>query len=363
MDSEVEEDRFNFDSIGELDPVEDIETSLISSDHLRELPIGKIVTKSSQQRTDLNLTEEFVESIRASGVIEPIVVSPNMEEDEYIVVAGHRRLAGAQKAGLKTVPSVIKRIQNDLEWEVVQFIENIQNEPLPLFDEIKFVGSILNGDHATLKKMSIPQFCEEFKISENWVKKRSALYSAPENLLNLAKITKDSRKLNELHTLFKKDKEAASLFIQMIEKGENVSRAEISRASNPNTQKSQVIEESSGSEPIWDSSDSDIGGVDEAIASGPSISDEPSEATLGQKSEGLSSGSNISHKDQSRVSKPNPKKLNSMIELKVSANGEEGVVLLPSGLGSDETKVTVSIGDEELVYAWSEITVLKSSMR
>jgi ParB family chromosome partitioning protein len=61
-------------------------------------------------RDDLELDEGFVDSIRVSGVVEPLIVRvhPELGLGEYMIVAGHRRRAGSELAGLSHVPCVLR---------------------------------------------------------------------------------------------------------------------------------------------------------------------------------------------------------------------------------------------------------------
>ncbi len=80
---------------------------------------------------DEDLTE-LAESIRAKGLVQPIVVRP--AENGYEIVAGERRWRAAQKAGLHTVP-VIARDLDDKEVLELAIIENVQRSDLNAIEE------------------------------------------------------------------------------------------------------------------------------------------------------------------------------------------------------------------------------------
>src|SRR5579859_7454685 len=71
--------------------------------------------------------QELADSIRANGVIQPIVVRPN--GGRYQLVAGERRWRAAKLAGLETIPAVIQEIPDDRLLEIT-LVENIQREDL-----------------------------------------------------------------------------------------------------------------------------------------------------------------------------------------------------------------------------------------
>jgi ParB family chromosome partitioning protein len=109
-----------------LDPTADQDHRL--SD-LRELDLDLIEANPDQPRRlfDEEALEEMAQSIIQHGVIQPIVVTPMGQK--YQIVAGERRFRAAIKAGLKTIPAIIRTLsdQNKLE---LSLIENIQRRDL-----------------------------------------------------------------------------------------------------------------------------------------------------------------------------------------------------------------------------------------
>ena len=89
------------------------------SETLRSLPVERIVRGRYQPRQDLreDTLHELAESIRAQGVVQPIVVRP--QADGYEIVADERRWRAAQEAGWQTVPALVRQTADtDLlpEW-------------------------------------------------------------------------------------------------------------------------------------------------------------------------------------------------------------------------------------------------------
>jgi ParB family transcriptional regulator, chromosome partitioning protein len=69
------------------------------------IAIEKIVVPTGfNARQDLDLTDGFIGSIRKEGVRQPIIVTNDRDDGKVTLVAGHRRLAAAKKAGLKEIP-------------------------------------------------------------------------------------------------------------------------------------------------------------------------------------------------------------------------------------------------------------------
>ena len=95
-----------------------------------ELQLGKIEINPFQPRTNFNeqSIEDLAKSIHALGVIQPITVR-KIENDNYQLVSGERRLRAAKSVGLQTIPSFI-RIADDQELLEMALVENIQREDL-----------------------------------------------------------------------------------------------------------------------------------------------------------------------------------------------------------------------------------------
>ena len=102
---------------------------------ITQLPIDAIQRNPRQprERFDLDELENLAASIREHGVIQPLIVSPG-RNGIYILIAGERRLQAAQKAGLKTVPAVI-RSATDQQLLELALIENVQRADLNAIEE------------------------------------------------------------------------------------------------------------------------------------------------------------------------------------------------------------------------------------
>mgnify|MGYP001163274000 CR=1 FL=1 len=101
----------------------------------RQLPIEFLRPNPANPRKTFRETEidDLVESIRARGVLQPLLVRP-VEDQMYEIVAGERRWRASQKAGLHEVP-VIVREMTDAEALEVALVENIQRSDLNAVEE------------------------------------------------------------------------------------------------------------------------------------------------------------------------------------------------------------------------------------
>lgn len=100
------------------------------------LPVGKLRPNRYQPRTsfDDDGLEELAESIRAQGVIQPIVAVAE-SGGGYSIVAGERRWRAAQRAGLGEVPVVVRTVSGDRELLELALVENLQRADLDPIEE------------------------------------------------------------------------------------------------------------------------------------------------------------------------------------------------------------------------------------
>jgi ParB family transcriptional regulator, chromosome partitioning protein len=124
---------------------EEGERSLDKTDgKLCKLSVDLIQRGKYQPRRELNsdTLEDLANSIRAQGVIQPIIVR-HLLGGRYEIVAGERRWRAAQLAGLKEIPAVVKDIPDEAAVAVA-LIENIQRENLNPIEEAMALQRLLN---------------------------------------------------------------------------------------------------------------------------------------------------------------------------------------------------------------------------
>lgn len=89
---------------------------------------------------DEDALKSLSESIKEKGVLQPLLVRKNA--DRYEIIAGERRWRAAQKAGLKTVPVIVKEL-SDQETLEVALIENLQRENLSPIEEAEGLNRLM----------------------------------------------------------------------------------------------------------------------------------------------------------------------------------------------------------------------------
>jgi ParB family chromosome partitioning protein len=100
-----------------------------------ELPLASIVPNPRQPREhfDEELLTSLAASIRELGVLQPVLVRP-LTDDRYELVAGERRWRAAKRAGLPTIPALIKTVDNVASLEQA-LVENLHRQDLNAMEE------------------------------------------------------------------------------------------------------------------------------------------------------------------------------------------------------------------------------------
>jgi len=149
---------------------------------LKELPVDLIQRGKYQPRRDIEpeSLEELAASIRAQGVMQPIVVRP-VSDRRYEIIAGERRWRAAQLAGLGTIPAVVRAVPDEAAIAMA-LIENIQRENLNPIEEAS----------------ALQRLQQEFELTQQEVadaigKSRSTVA----NLLRLMSLQEDVRRMVE----------------------------------------------------------------------------------------------------------------------------------------------------------------------
>ncbi|HWC64829.1 MAG TPA: ParB/RepB/Spo0J family partition protein [Thermoanaerobaculia bacterium] len=123
----------------------------------REAELAALHPNPLQPRTDFDARgiAELAESIRANGIVQPIVVSPR-SAGGYTILAGERRFRAAKEAGLTRVPIVVRDAPSDRERLELALVENLQREDLNPMESAAAYGRLR----------------EEFKLTQEQISER-----------------------------------------------------------------------------------------------------------------------------------------------------------------------------------------------
>ena len=118
-----------------------------------EMKINEIEPNVEQPRKlfDDEKLDELAESIKEHGVIQPIIVAK--KDDYYQIVAGERRWRASKKAGLKTIPVVVRNY-DDRKIREVALIENIQRQDLNAIDTAKAIKELMDEHSLTQEEIA-----------------------------------------------------------------------------------------------------------------------------------------------------------------------------------------------------------------
>ena len=105
--------------------------STLSAGGVKQIPTSKISPNPRQPRAKFDSQEltDLATSIRAHGVIQPLIITAGEEPEQFVVITGERRLLAAKQAGLETVPAILREV-SDQELVELALVENVQRADL-----------------------------------------------------------------------------------------------------------------------------------------------------------------------------------------------------------------------------------------
>lgn len=123
------------------------------SNKLLDIEIDKIIPNKDQPRKkfDEKEIEELSKSIEKYGIIQPLLLKS--VGDNFVIIAGERRFRAAKKAGIASVPAIIKDISDDIS-DRLSIIENIQRKDLNPVEEAMSYRHILDAQNLTQKELA-----------------------------------------------------------------------------------------------------------------------------------------------------------------------------------------------------------------
>lgn len=174
----------------EMQDIVNVPENSIAERTVANVPIASIITNPFQPRKvfDNNTLQELADSIKEYGVLQPLLVVP-LEDDQYLLIAGERRLRAAYLAELETIPVLLGNYSSE-EVAEIAMIENLQREDLHFLDEAE-------GYDLLMKEFDITQEALAKKIGKN--------QSTIANKLRILKLDREVRdalrtgKLTERH--------------------------------------------------------------------------------------------------------------------------------------------------------------------
>ncbi|MEB3059143.1 ParB/RepB/Spo0J family partition protein [Parvimonas sp. D9] len=129
------------------------EEDFITDENLLTVDLDKLKAREDQPRKNFNddSLEELANSIKADGVIQPIVV--RKVGDKYEIIAGERRFRASKLAGLEKVPIIVKNV-SDRKARELALVENIQREDLNPIEEAISLKTLMEEYKLTQQELS-----------------------------------------------------------------------------------------------------------------------------------------------------------------------------------------------------------------
>ncbi|HET6829945.1 MAG TPA: ParB/RepB/Spo0J family partition protein [Solirubrobacterales bacterium] len=130
------------------------ESHEVSEPTYRDVPVELIRPSDSQPRKsfDDNTIARLAESIAATGVVQPLVVQP-LSDGRYELIAGERRWRAAQRAGIATVPAVL-RSEDEMKRLEIALVENMAREDLNPIEEARACAELVEGLELSKKEVA-----------------------------------------------------------------------------------------------------------------------------------------------------------------------------------------------------------------
>ncbi|WP_336792976.1 ParB/RepB/Spo0J family partition protein [Gordonia malaquae] len=148
-----------------------------------DIPVEDLIPHPSNIRRSVDV-DTLVPSIKAQGVLEPLLVAPTItaagfDEDGFVVLAGHRRLAAAKKAGLTTLPCCYRADLIDPTAQIaVMMAENVERDQLSAAEEATGVQAMLDLGN------SVSAIAKDLGMSRTRVAQRAKISKLDDTILD-----------------------------------------------------------------------------------------------------------------------------------------------------------------------------------
>ncbi len=210
-----------------LDALIPVEREEPIGEMVRQIPVITISPNPRQPRQDMNAEElsELAASIREYGILQPLIVTPSGASDEYILIAGERRLRASKLLGMAEVPAIVRSVSEIQRLELA-LIENIQRSDLSpletaqayqqLIDEFQLtheevsdkVGKSRTAVTNTIRLLKLPekvqQALREGRISEGHARTLLALSTSQAQVAALQTVLDKDLNVRQTEQLVKK---------------------------------------------------------------------------------------------------------------------------------------------------------------
>ena len=185
----------------------------------RMIPIDRLEANPDQPRQNVGDIGELTSSIMEKGVLEPILVRHNRENDKFMIISGERRYRASLAAGLKEVPCIEKEV-DDAEVAEIALIENLQRKDLTALEEAEGLQSLIERFDYTHE-----QIAKKISKARSSVTETLSLNTLPEDIKQMCRDAQVLSKSMLLQIVRQPSREKMAELVQRFAHGE-VSRDE-----------------------------------------------------------------------------------------------------------------------------------------
>ena len=178
-------------------------------DRIVHIPQNKILPNPNQprKRFDFDELEGLSQSIRENGIIQPLIVRQN-ENEQFELVAGERRLRAARLIGLTTVPCIISEI-SEADSAVFAVLENLQRQDLNYFEEAEALACLVSDYH-----LSQEELCKKLGKAQSTVSNKLRLLKLSDEMrFKISRAGLSERHARALLTISDENQRARALAI------------------------------------------------------------------------------------------------------------------------------------------------------
>jgi ParB family chromosome partitioning protein len=212
---------------------------------IRNVALDRITPNPDQPRMtfDEDALAELAASITEHGVLQPILVRPTDDFQQYQLVAGERRWRAARAAGLREIPALIEQLDDETALEI-GIIENLQREDLSPLEEA-MIYDRMTHEHG----YSVRRLAQKLGKDKGYIENRLRLAGAPTEIKQLVSLRKDT--LSHAYELLKvEDPKKRRKLAEQVASGElSLVKLRERIEGRPRVARESTTEDDDGSEP------------------------------------------------------------------------------------------------------------------